>query len=76
MKILHLVGQREDIGGILSVVRSLHQVGPSNRYQHSVWVHKQYIETREPILDYRNGRFIISDSRSHFLIFFTVFWLF
>ena len=71
MKILHLVGQREDIGGILSVVRSLHQVGPSNRYQHSVWVHKQYIETREPILDYRNGRFIISDSRSHFLIFFT-----
>ena len=54
MKILHLVGQREDFGGILSVIRSLHQVGPSSRYQHSVWVHKDYIETREPVLDYRN----------------------
>ena len=71
MKILHLVGQREDFGGILSVIRSLHQVGPSNCYQHSVWVHKEYKETREPILDYQYGRFIISDSRSHFLIFFT-----
>ena len=71
MKILHLVGQREDFGGILSVIRSLHQVGPSNCYQHSVWVHKEYKETRDPILDYQYGRFIISDSRSHFLIFFT-----
>ena len=71
MKILHLVGQREDFGGILSVIRSLHQVGPSSRYQHSVWVHKDYIETREPVLDYRYGRFIISDSLRHLLIFFT-----
>ena len=71
MKILHLVGQREDIGGILSVIRCLHQVGPVDRYQHSVWVHKGYEETREPILDYRRGSFIISDSFSHFLILFT-----
>ena len=71
MKILHLVGQREDFGGILSVIRSLHQVSPSTSYQHSVWVHKEYKETREPILNYRYGRFIISDASSHLLIFFS-----
>jgi len=71
MKILHLVGQREDFGGILSVIRSLHQVGPSTSYQHLVWVHKEYKETREPTLNYRYGRFIISDASSHLLIFFS-----
>ena len=71
MKILHLVGQREDFGGILSVIRSLHQVGPAERYQHSVWVHGDYAETRKPALDYRHGRFIISDSPSHLAIFLT-----
>lgn len=69
MKILHLVGQREDFGGILSVIRSLQQVGPVDRYQHSVWVHNDYAETRSPALDYRRGSFIISDSPSHLAIF-------
>lgn len=71
MKILHLVGQREDFGGILSVIRSLHQVGPVESYQHTVWVHRDYSETREPALDYRRGGFIISDSPSHLAIFLT-----
>tara|TARA_Y100001968_G_scaffold212121_1_gene195237 strand:+ start:195 stop:1325 length:1131 start_codon:yes stop_codon:yes gene_type:complete len=71
MKILHLVGQREDFGGILSVIRSLHEVGPNDRYQHSVWVHDDYSETRVPALDYRRGSFIISDSPSHLAIFLT-----
>ena len=71
MKILHLVGQREDFGGILSVIRSLHQVGPVESYQHTVWVHRDYLETRGPALDYRRGSFIISDSLSHLAIFLT-----
>jgi len=71
MKILHLVGQREDFGGILSVIRSLHHVGPVDRYQHAVWVHKDYSEIRGAALDYRRGGFIISDSPSHLAIFLT-----
>ena len=40
MRILHLVGQREDAGGILAVIRSLHQAGPAvgtrERLRHAV----------------------------------------
>jgi glycosyltransferase involved in cell wall biosynthesis len=71
MKILHLVGQREDFGGILSVIRSLQHVSPVDQYQHSVWVHNDYAETRSPALDYRRGNFVISDSPSHLAIFLT-----
>ena len=70
MRILHLVGQREDAGGILSVIRSLHQAGPEAGIDHTVWVHRNYAESRLPALDYRYTGFIISDSPSHLAIFF------
>ena len=53
MRILHLVGQREDAGGILAVIRSLHQAGSAVGTRHTVWVHREYVETRAPALDYR-----------------------
>jgi glycosyltransferase involved in cell wall biosynthesis len=71
MRILHLVGQREDAGGILSVIRSLHQAGPTAGTRHTVWVHREYAETRAPALDYRCTGFIASDSPSHISIFFS-----
>ena len=71
MRILHLVGQREDAGGILSVIRCLHQASPAAGIRHTVWVHHDYEETRSPALDYRRTGFIASDSPSHFAIFFT-----
>jgi len=71
MRILHLVGQREDAGGILAVIRCLHQAGPAAGIRHTVWVHRDYAETRSPALDYRRTGFIASDSPSHPAIFFT-----
>ena len=71
MRILHLVGQREDAGGILAVIRSLHQAGPAAGARHAVWVHREYAETRAPALDYRRTGFIASDSPSHIAIFFS-----
>ena len=71
MRILHLVGQREDAGGILSVIRCLHQAGPAADIRHTVWVHRDYAESRSPTLDYRRTGFIASDSPSHLAIFFT-----
>ena len=68
MRILHLIGQREDNGGILSVIRSLQEIGPLSRYTHRVWVHKSYRETRLPPLSYRYSPFIRGDSPSHFSI--------
>ena len=71
MRILHLVGQREDAGGILAVIRSPHQAGPAVGTRHTVWVHREYAETRAPALDYRRTGFIVSDSPSHIAIFFS-----
>jgi len=36
MRILHLVGQREDAGGILSVIRCPHQANPAADIRHTV----------------------------------------
>ena len=71
MRILHLFGQREDAGGILSVIRCLHQASPAAGIRHTVWVHHAYEETRSPALDYRRTGFIASDSPSHIAIFFS-----
>jgi len=71
MRILHLVGQRVDAGGILSVIRCLHQAGPAAGIDHTVWIHRDYAETRVPALDYRRTGFIASDSPSHIAIFFS-----
>ena len=76
MRILHLVGQREDAGGILSVIRCLHQAGPAADIRHTVWVHRDYAESRSPTLDYRRTGFIASDSPSHLAIFLPARWHF
>ena len=71
MRILHLVGQRAAAGGIHAGIRCLHQAGPAAGIRHTVWVHRDYAETRSPALDYRRTGFIVSDSPSHPAIFFT-----
>ncbi|SVA09451.1 uncharacterized protein METZ01_LOCUS62305, partial [marine metagenome] len=53
------------------VIRSLHQAGPAVGTRHTVWVHREYAETRAPALDYRRTGFIASDSPSHIAIFFS-----
>jgi len=56
MKILHVLGQSEDVGGILTVVRNLREATRDQGLSHAVYVHRRYRETRVPALDYRFGR--------------------
>lgn len=65
MKVLHLTGATEDIGGILTVLRNLQCAGEGRGVRHSVWVNEAYRETRQPALDYRRCRHLIDESRSH-----------
>ena len=62
--VLHLVGSLEDAGGILSVIRQLQVATESLGCQHSVLVHRRYVEQRRPALDYRYSRFICSEMAS------------
>lgn len=64
MRVLHLLGNREDTGGILSVVRSL-QNGTRGVCEHFVWVHEGYIERRNPNLDYRRSPHAADEEASH-----------
>lgn len=63
MKIVHLLGAREDIGGILTVLRNLQSVAPRQAFEHVVWVNARYRETRTPSLDYRFSRHLLDESR-------------
>jgi glycosyltransferase involved in cell wall biosynthesis len=65
VKILHLLGDTADLGGILSVVRCLHETAVAWGDEHAVWVHQSYQETREPQLDYRRGRWLKGESPRH-----------
>jgi glycosyltransferase involved in cell wall biosynthesis len=64
MKVLHLVGNLEDAGGILSVIRHLQTATKDQGWQHSVYVNRCYVETRQPALDYRTSRFVCSEMAS------------
>jgi glycosyltransferase involved in cell wall biosynthesis len=68
MKVLHLTGEREDMGGITSVLRNLQSASQSWNWQHSVLVNRDYVELRRPALNYRYSRAVCSDSPSHFFI--------
>src|SRR5437899_403063 len=68
MRILHLLGQDEDIGGVLSVIRNLQQATTSKNWTHVVWVNSAFKETRQPALSYRFSRHIRSDSPNHLRI--------
>src|SRR5206468_1358258 len=56
VKILHLLGDRVDLGGILSVVRNLDEATKHIALTHHAWVHESYVEGRRPPLSYRFSR--------------------
>lgn len=68
MRILHLTGDREDMGGILSVIRNVQTASAERGWHHSVLVHQVYRETRLPRLDYRHTRHGCADLPNHFAI--------
>ncbi|MBI4662364.1 MAG: glycosyltransferase family 4 protein [Verrucomicrobia bacterium] len=68
MKVLHLAGNYEDAGGILSVIRHLQEATRPQGWSHSVLVHRRYVETRQPALDYRFSRFVCSELTNHYEI--------
>jgi glycosyltransferase involved in cell wall biosynthesis len=68
-KVLHLVGDHEDAGGVLSVLRNLQSVTPEGEMQHCVWVKEGYKETRQPALEYRHSRSVVAESTNHFKLF-------
>ncbi|MBM3882757.1 MAG: glycosyltransferase [Verrucomicrobia bacterium] len=65
MRILHLLGAREDDGGILTVLRNLHALELPGQDRHVVWVHRAYRESRRPALEYRRSRFLVAQSPNH-----------
>jgi glycosyltransferase involved in cell wall biosynthesis len=65
MKILHLTGDVEDNGGILSVIRNLQTASAPWGWEHVVWVHQSYREKRPPPLSYRYSRHLINESERH-----------
>jgi len=65
LTILHLVGDQEDTGGILSVIRNLQSVNGDGSFRHVVWVQHRYQETRKPTLEYRYSRWIRAESSRH-----------
>ena len=64
MKILHLVGQLEDDGGVLTVIRNLVSTPPTRSWSHVVWVNQAFVEIRRPPLTYRFSRFGCADHPS------------
>lgn len=64
LRILHLLGNREDHGGILSVVRSL-QAATRDSLEHVVWVHRDFVARRSPDLDLRVSSRARDESASH-----------
>ena len=65
MKVLHLIGERVDIGGVLTLIRNLQEVSRGQGVQHSVWVHRDYVESRHPQLTYVYSTNICADSPSY-----------
>ena len=65
IRILHLVGDREDAGGVLSVLRNLDSVSDANTCEHLVWVNRAYRETRQPSLTYRFSDSVLAESSRH-----------
>lgn len=64
MTILHLLGCREDVGGILSTLRGLAVATPT-KAAHSAWVHRSFRQTRLPPLDLRRARWACDESSHH-----------
>lgn len=68
MRVLHLTGEREDMGGVLSVIRNIQTATAGTAWHHSLWVNRCFTELRRPAMDYRFSRHICSDSPRHFYL--------
>jgi glycosyltransferase involved in cell wall biosynthesis len=66
MRVLHLLGATEDIGGILSVIRNLQTATADLGVEHVVWVNQAYREVRRPALTYRFSCHLLGESANHF----------
>jgi glycosyltransferase involved in cell wall biosynthesis len=64
LKVLHLIGERVDLGGVLSVVRNVQEATRTLGCEHRVWVHHGFRQTRAPELELRRARFISADAPS------------
>lgn len=64
LRLLHLLGNHEDHGGILSVVRSLQEATRAS-LDHVVWVHRDFVPRRPPALDLRLSSRARDESASH-----------
>jgi len=62
-RVLHLLGQERDNGGILTTLRSLQEASRGFADHHTLLVAKGYVEKREPRLDYLRSRHLISHGR-------------
>ena len=65
LKVLHLVGDCEDAGGVLSVIRNLDSASQGTGWEHIVWVNRAYKEKRRPALTYRYSDTVLAESSSH-----------
>ncbi|MBM3835347.1 MAG: glycosyltransferase family 4 protein [Verrucomicrobia bacterium] len=65
MKILHLSGENEDVGGVLSVIRNLQSASKPWGWRHTVCVDQRYVERRQPALTYWRSRHVRSDLPNH-----------
>jgi glycosyltransferase involved in cell wall biosynthesis len=70
LKVLHLTGETQDAGGVLSVIRQLEKATRCQGWSHAVWVHQSFVETRQPALSYRFSPHICADSSNHVRILF------
>jgi len=70
LKVLHLTGESQDAGGVLSVIRQLQKATQSQDWSHTVWVHQSFSETRQPALTYRFSPHVCADSSNHLRILF------
>ncbi len=64
-RVLHLIGASEDHGGILSVVRSLSTGWHGDDWEHVLWMHSRFLQTRQPALPCRYSPSALDESPSH-----------
>lgn len=70
MKILHLTGENEDAGGVLSVLRNLQAAAQKlGDWEFSVWVRDDFLEVRAPKLNLIKSRYACASDESHLRMF-------
>lgn len=65
MNVLHLTGDTEDSGGILSVLRALDGELSEVGVKQSVWVHEGFEETRQPALNLLRSKWVCGFHPNH-----------